>query len=477
MDGVQESRSSNASLETYCVKFKDCKNIYPLRIIRPNEKYKFNAKEQLSSVISDINSAGMIIHTGVCDNPKRSFCKNHMSSSGKHGCDYCEAPAIFYKDNTMKKGHLTWPPSTMNGRPRTITGIKRIVKNLEEEDPNVTKDYLKGVKGRSVLLDQNNFDVIHDLPAEYMHSMCIGCVKKLLELTYKLSKNKPVVTKNKKIDPKLFNDLMASVLVAREFSRRCRNLDTSIYKAQEYRNVILFFFPIILENLPESYKKERQIWLSLVFMVRSCVIPNEEFSHVNQAQIVNSCELFYNLFHELYGQRNCAYSIHIVSTHLLKIRGNAPLTERSAFPFEAFYAEMKKLYKAGTSSPLKQIIANAFMKRSTENHNCKTTILYQERKDSENMENNSMIYTFNNNTYEIYIITSIDNGVYTCKRQGKFKFSSTLLPTLDWSSIGVFRQGAIGSKIYQIPREDIKGKVINVLNMLITCPENVLREK
>ena len=115
-------------------------------------------------------------------------------------------------------------------------------------------------------------------------------------------------------------------------------------------------------------------------MIRSCTIPNEEFNNVDRETIFHACELFYNLFYELFGQRNCTYSIHVIASHLLKIRGNVPMTERSAFPFKSFYSEMKKSFKAGTNAPLKQILSNVIMKRSVEYHTCEKPILYAPEK-------------------------------------------------------------------------------------------------
>lgn len=144
----------------------------------------------------------------------------------------------------MSKSQLTWPPQTMNGRPRTITAIHRIVNSIEEDDGELTSDYVKGIKGRSVFLDQPNFDYILDIPTEYLHLVCLGIVKRMLELTYKIGKKRPRVTKRKRSNPQLFNDLISCVQVVREFSRRVRNLDTSVLKAQEYRNILLFFFQL-----------------------------------------------------------------------------------------------------------------------------------------------------------------------------------------------------------------------------------------
>lgn len=446
-------------------------------MIRPNEKYRYEEHEELCNVIADINSSVIILDTCVCDNPKRCKLRMAKSCSGTHGCEYCEAPAITFKDHTMTKSQLTWPPSTMNGRPRTITGIRRIVNSIEDEDQELTKDYLKGIKGRSILLDQENFDIIHDLPTEYMHLVCLGTVKRIVVFTYKIGKDKNRVTKRKRCDPKLFNDIISTIQVTREFSRRCRNLDTGVYKAQEYRNVLLFFFPIILKNIPENHKKERQLWLSLVFMIRSCVVPNCEFENVSIATIHSACELFYNLYFELFDQRNCCYSIHTMSSHLMKIRGNVPLTERSAFRFEAFYAEMKKLFKAGTSSPLKQILQNAYMKRALEPHVCEKNIFYEPQKNNNTLENNSLVYTYKDKKHEFYVICSIENDVFTCKRQGKFEFKSNLLPNYDWKSVGVYRRGPIGPDFLNISKNQIHGKFLYVLDIMVTCPTNVLNEK
>ena len=477
LDGVQESKSSSHSLDIYCIKFRGCKHVYPIKIVRACGKYKYDEQEEIRDVISDINEANIKITTGVFDKPKSSVMKCCKSRAATYPCEYCECPAVLYIGENMTKRLLTWPPTTMNGRPRTITAIRRIVNSIESQEEHLSKHYLKGIKGRSVLLNQPDFDYVEDSPTEYMHSVCLGLGKKMVEFTYKVGKQRHRVTKRKKCLPKLFNDLIISVKVPREIPRRCRNLDTSTLKAVEYRNILLFFFPIVVENIPQKYKKERQLWLALVFMIRSCVVPNEEFEHVKKDTIIKSCELFYNLFFELFGQRNCSYSVHIVPSHLLKIRGDCPLTERSAFKFESFYSEMKNLFNAGSNSPLKQILRNSIMKRKIEYHNCEKSILYKNQDNTKDtMEDNSLIYTFEQNKHELYVITEINGDVFTCKRHGKFKYKTPLLPTHDWNSVGVFRKGPIGDETFEVNRNQVKGKAISVQNMIITCPKNVLME-
>ena len=93
------------------------------------------------------------------------------------------------------------------------------------------------------------------------------------------------------------------------------------------------------------------------------------------------------------------------------------------------------------------------------------------------MEKNSFIYTFNNNEHQLYVINKIEGDLFTCNRHGKFQYKPAVLPNYNWNSIGVFRAGPIGTDTYILHKSEIKGKFLSVLNMLITCPKNVLNEK
>ena len=80
---------------------------------------------------------------------------------------------------------------------------------------------------------------------------------------------------------------MAKTKSVKDFSRRLPELDFAVYKAEEFRNLILFFVPHVLECL-EPNAKERQLWLYLCFMIRACVLPDDEFFNVNVKKNYNS---------------------------------------------------------------------------------------------------------------------------------------------------------------------------------------------
>lgn len=476
-DGIQESKSSGLSADVYTISFHQCRTVYPVKIIRQFNKFRVDDQDHIKEVIDDINCSGCKILKCICDNPKRSILKCSLCHSSYYACEYCESKAAVKKTDTNKKGNLTWPSSTNNGKPRTVDSIKDIANKIEFSNQPLSRDECKGVTGTSHLLYQPNFHFINDNPAEYMHSGCLGAVRRLVELTFDVGEVRERVTKRKLSQAIMFNKLILLIQVPREFNRRCRNLDFGVLKAQEFRNIILFFFPIVIECIPKECKNERKLWLYLAYIFRACVLPNDEFMYISKPKIKKAGNIFYQLFESIHGEINCTYSIHMIGGHILDIRGDQPLTDTSAFLFENFYAEMKTLFQPGTTSPSKQIIENCYMKRQLEDHSCFRHIHFDIEKKGK--ENNHVIYVINEtNEYEFFKIIKInDDETFTCYRQGRSIFKCDITD-INWETVGVFKVGPYtDDEEIIIRKKDVKGKVIKVHSYFITCPINVLREQ
>ena len=531
IDGVAEAKSNSVSLDVYSSKFNRCRYIYPHRIVRPLRKEFVDNREQLRKVIYDWKENNIRIDVAVADQPKRAFLKYCLNFASLFPCEYCFARETKFMckkqvsensvntSKTMIKDKIkriresknpkksagtlkvlqkllldleqeiskkarqitVWPPSTANKELRTKEKILEIVTKIEENEADeesdpLSKEEKKGVVGRSELLDLDYFDFVNHVPPEYMHLVCLGVVKRLTELTFNVGTNRPRVTNRKLSSTKMFNILMSKTKVLLEFSRRSRNLDFAVYKAEEFRNLILFFFPYVLECL-EKNAKERSVWLYLAFMIRSCVLPDSEYFNVDVNQIVLSCEKFYKLYEKLFGPNNCTYNTHVLSSHLPQLRELGPLTKTSAFKFESFYGEIRNSFTPGTPSPLKQVFENILLKRALAPHSCEksTTITNYDTA----LTSNSLVYTYVNDKVTMYKVLDIDtaNEVATCHEQGKFTCEFKETPELSWSSVGVFQKGAICKDIINVPQSEIAGKVIKVGSLLITCPDNVLKEK
>ena len=526
VDGICEAKSSTVSLDVYSCKFRNCRSIYPVRIIRPIKKGYIDNQEQLRKFINDLAANSTEIDFISADNPKRSNMKQCLCHSALYPCEYCTAKGVFLAEkvsrtnpdlgkklikeklqriekladseskettkllkqvllelekNKEKKGRrmIVWPSCTANKELRTKESIQEIVAIIEsqqegEDNDPLTKDDLKGVVGHSVLLDIEYFDFVNDVPPEYMHLVCLGKVKRLTELTFNVGLNRPRITKRKLSSTKEFNRLMAQTKSLSEFSRRSRDLDFSVYKAEEFRNLILFFFPHVLSCIDDN-GKEKELWLYLAFMVRACVLPDLEYFNVNSNQISLACSKFYKLYEKLFGQVNCTYSTHVLCSHLPQLRQLGPLTETSAFKFESFYGEIRNCFTPGTPSTLKQIFETILMKRSLSSHSCEKTISLSNYDTA--LTCDSLVYTYVNDDVSVYKILDQSGDEILCRPQGKFPCSFQETPELSWDSVGVFKKGAISEETVTITHESVAGKVLKVADYLITCPENVLKEK
>ena len=523
-DGVHETKSSSTSIDVYSVNMRQCKIIYPHKLIRPLRKEFADSKRHLREVVDDITDNDMRITQYVGDQPKRSDAKGCKGHSSWFPCEYCYSKGlkIFINENSKaqkkildqikliedkknqcenentpesranaanlsslkeelkkslnalkRKSNILWPSSTKNGVFRSRRSILEIVEKLENGEV-LSIDEAKGIVSRSVLLDIPEFNFVYDVPAEYMHLACLGVIKRMVELTFNVGENRSRTTNRRLSLSSDFDKLISIVKVTKEFPRRARKLDFAVYKALEFRNLALFFFPLILECIEEG-EKERDLWLYLVFTLRSSVVPSEEYAPLNIPFIEECCAKFYDLFEALFGMKNCTYNLHVFCCHLTGIRTHGPLTETSAFKFESFYGELRRSFVPGTISPLKQVMKNVFLKRALSKHQC-TKNLFLSNYDTP-LECNRLVYTYSNKKYLMYEIRDITGDTLTCHKIGQYPVTFQEIPEIDWSSVGVFRKGGICSNSTKLKTSEISGKVINVKNYLITCPTNVLNEK
>lgn len=489
-------------------------------------KYKVDSKIYLQKFIEDMKENNCTIKAFVGDNLKRAEAKECLNHASSFPCEYCFCKATSYSVNKqeilqkkrsleeqqhiienrimriqeneehdqeeaqtlqlvlsnikssisnikLNKTKLVWPSSTINGEARTKEKICEIVRKIED-DPNLSKEEKKGIVGRSPLLDLDYFDIVLDAPTEYLHSVCLGVVKRLVCLTFNVGIVRPRITKRKLTPVSKFNLLMLEIKVPREFSRRARNLDFSVLKGQEFRNIVLFFFILVVECIEEG-EPERKIWLLLGYVIRACVIPNNEFQNFQHEDIKKYSNQFYKLYEKTFGVVNCSYNTHVVGSHLIEMRFHGPLTLTSAFGFEHFYGEIRHCFVPGTISPLKQIMQKVFLKRALSTHECTPTTHITNHNTE--LECNDLIYTFVHRTYHCYKVVDINNDVFDCLEINTTEVFYEEVPNLNWDTVGVFKEESMGTEKIRINQRFVAGKLVKIKDILLTCPMNILNEK
>jgi len=292
VDGVVENHSSGVSLEIYSIKFGKCRNIYPVVIYRPHrgrtvKGYKY--LELLMPIINQVLANGMKLDLIVCDAPVRAKIRRFLNHNGYFGCEYCYAKGEF-------SGGVRWPFHGSKGmKLRTSKQTAAIAKRAQREKFKKVKitdkrDLFQGVKSHSPLLDVPGFDLIRDIPVEYMHNFCLGVYKQAFKATFEFadephSKKSIKMKKNSLSEfdvPKLhsiagLNEKVWATRLPSDFSRRSRDVIPT-YTAEEWRMLGIVLFPLVVEAISSEDKKE--IFLLLAYIMRAYISDDDTYKRL-----------------------------------------------------------------------------------------------------------------------------------------------------------------------------------------------------
>ncbi len=355
VDGVPESRSSGLSIDVLCIRFADCRNVYAVAILQPWKK-RMSGKDAaiLAPFLGDLPASGLKVRRIIADAPKRAPMQGLKSHAAKSGCPYCKAHKI----------NGQYPSSTMDHPLRTDA-------DLRQEGAHVAAGGSShdGVKGIGLAACIPGLDLIRDIPAECMHCIHLGVCRKMIKLMYK----QKAAPGGQKLYPVRFtaaDDAPLNAILRQQkglshFSRRPRDLDCAVYKAEEYRNLNIAYWPAVMQTAPADTVK---VWLLTVYVVRALSLPNEQYRKV-EADMEDMLRQWYVAYERCFTAANCTHYTHVFH-HLQLVRDVGPLEETSAKAFEDFYAVMKQNYRAGTTATGSQALTNTMLAKKSK-HSCK----------------------------------------------------------------------------------------------------------
>jgi hypothetical protein len=169
----------------------------------------------------------------VCDTPARAYVKNVKGHNGYSGCDQCTQRGI-YAENRM-----TFPE--VNAPLRTDESFAAMEDEGHHNGPSALATIGMGM--------------VSKFPLDYMHLVCLGVMRKLLQLWVK----GPLRTRLGRHD---IADISVGLLelknqVPMEFARKPRSLkELDRWKATEFRQFLLYTGPVVLEEiLPDDMYK------------------------------------------------------------------------------------------------------------------------------------------------------------------------------------------------------------------------------
>lgn len=143
----------------------------------------------------------------------------------------------------------------------------------------------------------------------------------------------------------------ASKMFPIEFQRKGKPLgDLENWKAVEFRNFLLYSGPVVLKDILE----EKKYGHFLIFhaVIRILCSPSLKQKQIDFAD--KWLRYFVDQFGVIYGDHHLVYNVHSLMHLANDCRFQGPLDAFSAFPFESFLGQLKRLLR-GTRRPLAQL--------------------------------------------------------------------------------------------------------------------------
>lgn len=264
----------------------------------------------------------------IADAPARSFFKCIKTHNAYHSCERCE-------DEGEWEGRVIY--SAVSSRPRTDSSFFN----------KIDTDHHVGTSPLAIL----QVGLVSQTVLDYMHLICLGVVRKLINLWI----SGPLKTRvpNKDVEKISQNLCNITKLIPGEFGRKPRSLkDIKRFKATEFRLFLLYTSMTSLKNI-------LPVTLYNHFMLLQCsmyILLSKSASQSDWNQIAKDIlQQFVHGMVKLYGKKSVVYNVH----GLLHISNDAlnygNLDNVSAFSFENYMQFLKKLIR-GQKLHLEQIV-------------------------------------------------------------------------------------------------------------------------
>jgi len=344
IDGLPLAKNSKTQFWPILMSFINLpifkKKIFPVGIFHSFNGKPGDINEYLGPFIDELNhilSYGIQINNKqinfeiahiVADAPAKAFLLNVKNHNGYFACNSCEVEGE-YMDRVCFLD-VSAPLRTDNSF--------RLKSNAEYH-----KDGLSPLINLPV-------DVTKCVVLDYMHCLCQGVMKRLLDFWVKGKKPIRILEEKKdSISLALFN-LRKSV--PSEFARLPRSLDDLEYwKATEFREFLLYTGIIVLKS---NVKKEQYNHFLILFTSIRILCSDKIFNTHSELASKLIIEFVQN-YSSIYGSKFVSYNVHSLIHLPFFVNLHGPLDNFSAFKYENYLQTLKKSMKC-CRFPLAEIL-------------------------------------------------------------------------------------------------------------------------
>ena len=192
--------------------------------------------------------------------------------------------------------------------------------------------------------------MVSQFPLDYMHLVCLGVVKRLLQIWMQ---GPLKVRLGSQIKRQISEALLRlRPFMPKEFARKPRSLsEKDRWKATEFRLFLLYTGPLVLcgRIAKEMYQNFLLLSVGIHILANPCLC-HEMGDFANDLLV-----MFVQHFSQLYGADMLVYNVHCLIHLAADVKKHGPVDSFSAFPFENFLCQLKHLVRK-PSFMLEQVI-------------------------------------------------------------------------------------------------------------------------
>lgn len=326
----------------------------------------------------------IVISCFVCDAPARAYLKCIKSHCGYSSCERC-----------VQTGEY------INGRV-VLRSLKSPKRTDESFSLQTDDDHHIGISPLIML----PIGLVSKFPIDYMHNICLGVMRKLLHTWLHGNLKVRLCSRLVNLLSKKLIELKAFIPI--EINRKPTSLDElSRWKASEFRTFLLYVGPVTLYNLLDIAVYEHFLLLHVSISILISTSHIDMFGYEFSSQILN---IFVKHCEVLYGPEFMIYNVHLLSHIVDDVINYGSLDNFSAFPFENFLGQIKRLVKS-PNNPLPQVYRRLKEYSMMYNSINKFTNNYRIRYQLEHF-NGPLLHTTDNCSYKQYKKIHANNVCY-----------------------------------------------------------------
>lgn len=338
-DGLPLHKSTNMQLWPILGKIQELhKKPFIIGIFAGTSK-PTSLSEYLKDLVTEVKSlrSGFIfngkqfflqIGTVICDAPARAYIKGIKSHSGYNGCDKCIQSGIYLQNR------MTFPETS------SVLRTDESFSEMCDEDHHLTTSPLV----------ETGLGMVSGFPHDYMHLVCLGVMRRLLDLWI----CGPLRIRLPAQKVKTLSENLVSLQnhTPCEFARKPRSVaERNRWKATELRQFLLYTGAVVLFDVLSTPVYQNFLLISVAISVLASPSVSAPLCDFAKTLVIS----FVEHFGQLYGKEQLVYNVHCLVHLCDDVKRHGHLDGISGFPFENCLGQIKKMIRR-PQFPVAQIV-------------------------------------------------------------------------------------------------------------------------